>query len=179
MGSLNTHNMHTLCGTVLRTSSPRIRNYTDNDGETGTGGNFRLAHAASRHIHTAQLITQEHKLQDSSKVPSDQFNVQFRLQHGSPTHGHIPAADAHHFIFFQVQPANQQSTITSANLCHKNVGRPWFTEIIVTRFQPFVSVHNARFHPEGYTNDNGSNQSYQNNIITPSNIQYLKLHVCN
>jgi hypothetical protein len=88
MGSLNTHNMHTLCGTVLRTSLPRIRNYADNDGETGTGGNFRLAHAASRHIHTAQLITQEHKLHDSSKVPSDQFNMQFRLQRGSPTHGH-------------------------------------------------------------------------------------------
>jgi hypothetical protein len=40
MGSLNTHNIHTLLGTVLRTSSIRIRNYTDGNGETATGGNF-------------------------------------------------------------------------------------------------------------------------------------------
>jgi hypothetical protein len=37
MGNLNANNMHTLFGTVLRTSSTRIRNYTDSDGETGTG----------------------------------------------------------------------------------------------------------------------------------------------
>jgi len=39
--------MHTLCGTVLRTSSPRIRNYADSDGGIGTGGNFQLSHAHS------------------------------------------------------------------------------------------------------------------------------------
>jgi len=53
MGSLNTHNVNTLRGTVLRTSSPRIRNYADTDGETGTGGNFRVSHAAPRQIRTA------------------------------------------------------------------------------------------------------------------------------
>jgi len=91
--------MHTLCGRVLRTSSPRIRNYADNDEETGTGGTFPLAHPASLHIHTAQVITQEHKLYDSSKVPSDQFNVQFRLQLGSPTCGHKPAGGPSLYIF--------------------------------------------------------------------------------
>jgi len=57
MGSLNTHNMNTLHGTLLRTSSRRIWNYADSDGETGTGGNFRLSHAAALHIRTAQVIT--------------------------------------------------------------------------------------------------------------------------
>jgi len=50
--------MNTLRGTVLRTSSPRIRSYADSDGKTGTGGNFQPSHAASRHIPTAQVITQ-------------------------------------------------------------------------------------------------------------------------
>jgi len=65
MGSLNTHNMKTLCGTVLRTSSPRIWNYTHSDGETEAGGNFQLSHAAPWHICTAQVITQPQKLHDS------------------------------------------------------------------------------------------------------------------
>ena len=102
MGSLNTHNMNTLRGTVLRTSPPRIRNYADSDGETGTGGNFRLSRATPRHICSAQVKTQQQKLHDSCNIPSDRFNVQFRLRHGSPTRGHKPAGDAHHFKFFHV-----------------------------------------------------------------------------
>jgi len=43
---------------VLRTSSPRIRNYTDSDGKTGTGGNFQPSHAAPNHICMAQVIIQ-------------------------------------------------------------------------------------------------------------------------
>jgi len=113
----------------------------------------RLEQVEIFNLHTAQVITQEHKLHDNSKVPCDRFNVQFRLQRGSPNRGHKKAADTHHFIFFHVQPANQQPTITSADLCHKNVGRPWFTETRVTRFQPFLSVHNARFHSECHTNE--------------------------
>jgi hypothetical protein len=58
MGSLNMHNMNTLRGTVLRTISPRIWNYTDSDGETETGRNFRLPHATPQHIHVAHVITQ-------------------------------------------------------------------------------------------------------------------------
>ena len=98
MGSLNTHNMNTLCGTVLRTSFHTIKNYTDSDGESGTGGNFRLSHATPRLIRMVHIVTQQ-KLHDSCNVASDQFNVQFRLWHGSPTHGHNPAGDAHHFFF--------------------------------------------------------------------------------
>jgi len=49
--------MHTLCGTVLRTSSRRIRNYADSDGETATGGNFLLSYGAPRNIRTVQVIT--------------------------------------------------------------------------------------------------------------------------
>jgi len=33
-GQANMQNMNTLYGTVLRTSSPRIQNYADSDGET-------------------------------------------------------------------------------------------------------------------------------------------------
>jgi hypothetical protein len=54
--------MHILCGTVLRTSSPRIRNYADRDGETGTRGNFRLSTAGPRYIRTANVITQPQEL---------------------------------------------------------------------------------------------------------------------
>jgi len=39
-----------------------IWNYSNNDGETGTGGNFRLSTAGPRHIRTAHVITQPHKL---------------------------------------------------------------------------------------------------------------------
>ena len=78
MGSLNTHNTNTLRGTVLRTSSPRFWNYADSDGENGTGGYFRLSHAAPWHIRTAQVITQQQKLHDNCNIPSDRFNMQFR-----------------------------------------------------------------------------------------------------
>jgi len=45
--------MHTLCGTVLRTSLFIIRNYADSEAETGTGGNFRLSIVAPQHIRMA------------------------------------------------------------------------------------------------------------------------------
>ena len=114
--------------------------------ETGTGGNFLLSLAAPWHIRTAQVITQEQKLHDSCNVPSDQFNVQFCLQHGSPTRGHKPAGDPHRFIFFHVRHMNQQPTITGVDLSNKNVGCPWFTVTRVIRYQPFLLVHNAWFH---------------------------------
>jgi len=56
------HNMHTLCGTVLRTNCYIIRNYADSNGETGTGRNFRLSHAVPRHSRTAQVITKPQKI---------------------------------------------------------------------------------------------------------------------
>ena len=62
MGCLNMRIMYTLCGIMLRTSSPRFRKYADGDGETGTGGNFRLSYALPRYIRTAQVITQPQKL---------------------------------------------------------------------------------------------------------------------
>jgi hypothetical protein len=101
----------------------------------------------------------------------------FHLHHEPPTRVHRPAGDAHHFLFFYVRPANQQPTITGEDLCHKNVGRPWFTKTRVTGYQLFVSVHNDRFHSERYTNDKGSNKTRENNIIPPTNTQYLKIHV--
>jgi hypothetical protein len=73
---------------------------------------------------------------------------------------------------------NQQPTITGVDLCHKNVGRPWFTETRVIPYQPFVLVHNNRFHSECYTNDKGCNKTCENNI-PPMDIQYLKIHVRN
>ena len=102
-----------------------------------------------------------------------------RLLHGSPTHGHNPAADDHHSLFFHVRSPNQQPTITGVYLCHKNVGRPWFTETRVITYQPFALVHNDRFHSECYTNDKGSNQTCENNIMPPTDIQHLNIHVRN
>jgi hypothetical protein len=161
---------------VLRTSSPRIRNYADSDGETG---NFGLSHAAPWHICAAQVITQQQKLHDSCNVPSDWFNVQFHLRHRSPTCEHKPPSDTHHFIFFHVRPTNQQPTITGVDLCHKNVGCPWFTETCVIQNQPFVLVHNTQFHSECYTSDKSCNKTCENNIIPPTKIKYLKIHVRN
>ena len=54
--------MHTLCGTVLRTSSIRIRNYADSDAETGTDGNFWLSYSAPRNIRTGKVMTLPQKL---------------------------------------------------------------------------------------------------------------------
>jgi hypothetical protein len=147
------------------------------DGETGTGGNFWISCAASQHICTAQVIT-KHKLHVSCNVPRNRLKVKFRLRHGSPTCGHKPA-DAHHFIFFHMRPTNQQPTIRGVDFSHKNIGRPWFTETRVIRYQPFVSVHNAPFHSECNTNDKSSNNICENIIIPPTNIQYLKINVRN
>ena len=80
MGSLNMHNMNTLHGTVQRTSSPTIRNYADNDGKTGTGGNFRPSHTAPCHICTAQVIKQQQKLHDSCNI-TPSTNIQYLKIH--------------------------------------------------------------------------------------------------
>jgi len=77
MGNYNTHNMNTLHITMLRTSTPKIRNYADRDGKIGTGGNFRRSHAPPCHISTAQVITQLQKVHDSFNVQSDWFNMQY------------------------------------------------------------------------------------------------------
>jgi hypothetical protein len=145
--------------------------------ETGIGGNFLISHGAPWHIRMAQDITQQKKLHESCNVTSDRFNMQFRLWHGSPNCKHKPAGDAHHFTFFHVPPSNQEPKIMGVDLCHKNVGRPRFTETPVIWYQPFVLLHNARFHSECYTSDKGSNKTCENNTIPPTNIQYLKIHV--
>ena len=44
-----------------------------------------------------------------------------RLLHGSLTHGHNPAGDDHHSLFFHMRSSNQQPTITGVYLCHKTV----------------------------------------------------------
>jgi hypothetical protein len=128
---------------------------------------------------TVRRQQQQHKLHDSCNLPSDQFNVQFCLRHGSPTHSHNPAGDKHHFLFFHVRPTNQQPTITGVDLYHKIVGHPWFTETRVIPYQPFVLVHNDRFNSERYRNDKGTNQTCKNNIMPPTHIQHLNIHVRN
>jgi hypothetical protein len=132
--------MHTLCGTVLRTRSRRIRNYADSDGETGTGGNFPLSHAAPRHIRTAQVITQPQKLHSQLLGPvtavmyqvtglTCSFVYGMGLQPAGIIHNNL-TGDAHHLLFFHMPPANQP-TITGVDLCHKKAGRPCFTETCV------------------------------------------------
>jgi hypothetical protein len=180
--------MHTLCGTVLRASSPKIRNYTDSDGETGTGGNFRRSHAAPRHIRMAHVITQPQILHSQllGLATAVMYQVtgltctfvySMGLQPAGIIHNNL-AGDTHNLLIFHLRPANQP-TITGVELCHKKARRPWFTTTRVIRYQPFVSVHNAPFHSECYTIDNGSNKTYKNNTILLTNIHYLKIHVRN
>jgi hypothetical protein len=83
-----------------------------------------------------------------------------------------------HLLCFQMRPANQPA-ITGVDLCHKKAGRPWFTETRVIRYEPFISVHNATFRSGCYVIDKGSNKTCENNIILPTNIHYLKIHVRN
>ena len=125
---------------------------------------------------TVRRQQEQHKLHDSCNLPSDRFNVQFCLRHGSATHGHNPACDKHNFLFFHVQPANQQPTITGVDLCHKNVRRPWFTETRVIRYQPFALLYNDRFNSECYKNDKGTKQTCENNIMPPTDIQHLNIN---
>jgi hypothetical protein len=181
------HNIHT-CGTVLRTTSPRIRNYADSDGETGTGGNFPLSHAAPRHICMAQVITQPYKLQSQlvrlvTAVMYQVTNLMCSLvysmspQHAGIIHNNV-AGTARNLLIFRVRPMNQP-TIMGVDLCHKRFWCPWFTETRVIRYKPFVSVRNAPFHSERYTINKGSNKTCESNIILPTNIQNLKIHVRN
>jgi hypothetical protein len=138
--------MHTLCGTVLGTSSTRIRNYADSDGETGTGGNFLLSHAAPRHIGTAQVITRPQKLHSQllGLVTAVMYQVTgltcsfvygMGLQPADIIHNNL-IGDPHHLLFFHVRSPNQP-TITGVDLCHKKVRGSWFTETRVIRHQPF------------------------------------------
>jgi hypothetical protein len=99
------------------------------------------------------------------------------LQPADINHNNL-AGYGHHFLFFHVRLANQP-TIPGVDLCHKTIGRPWFTETRDIRYQPLVLVHNARFHSECYTIDKDSNKTCENNIILPTNIAYLEIHVRN
>jgi hypothetical protein len=95
---------------VLRTGSTRIRNYADSDGETGTGGNFPLSHAAPRRIRTAQVVAQPHKLHSQlvGLVTAMMYQVtgltsSFVYGRGIQPTGIINnnfASDAHHLLIF-------------------------------------------------------------------------------
>jgi hypothetical protein len=138
--------MHT-CGTVLRTSSTRILNYSDSVGDWNRWKFSTFTCRATTHSYAASYNTATETtftisvVRDSRNVPSDRFNVQFRLRHGAPTLGIIHnnlAGDVHYLLFSHVRPANQ-STKTGVDLCHKKVGRRWFTETRVIRYKQFIS----------------------------------------
>jgi hypothetical protein len=126
--------MHTVCGTVLRTSSTRIRNYADSGGETGTGRNFSTftcsatAHSYGVRYNTATETTLTISgAPDSCNVPVDRFNVQFSLgmglQPAAIIHNNL-VGDEHH-LFYHVGLPNQPTT--DVDLCNKKVERPRFT----------------------------------------------------
>ena len=85
------------------------------------------------------------------------------LQPAGIIHNNL-AGDTSNLLFFCVQPTNQP-TRKGVGCCHKKVGRPWFTETRVIQYQPFVSVHNNRFHSKCYTNDMAATNTCENNII--------------
>ena len=171
MGNLNTHNMNTPLGTVLRTSSPRIWNYADSDGETEAGGNFRISLAAPPQIRTAQVITQE-KLHDCCNVPSDWFNVYFRLWHGSPTPG-IKQLVMHITLCCSTCDPQKEVWIFAIKTFN-TLGSLRHVSFDINLSYQFITPHSI-------LNDKGkgSNKTCENNIIPPTNIQYIKIHVRN
>jgi len=86
------HNMHLLCGTLLRTSYPRIRNYADKrwrDWDRWKFSTFNCrttAHSyGARYTTTTETTFTISGARDSCNVPSDRFNVKFRLRWASST----------------------------------------------------------------------------------------------
>jgi hypothetical protein len=176
--------MHTVCGTVLRTSSTRIRNYTDSDGQTGTGRKSPLSLAAPQHIRIAQVITQPQKLHSKLVVLvkavsyrvtglTCSFVYGMGVQHAVIIHNNL-AGDTHPSLFFHMRPANEP-TQTGADHNHKNVGRPWFTKHVLFDTNHSVSVHNAPFHSQCHTTHKRTNKTCHNHITYPINIHYLTL----
>jgi hypothetical protein len=156
--------MHTVCGTVLRTSSTTIRNYVDSDGDW----NWWKSQRKKLHSHILGLVT---GVMYRVTGLTWSFVYGMDLQPACITYNNL-AGDAHHL------PPNQP-TITNVDLCHKKFGRPRFTETRAIKYQPSVSVHNAPFHPQCHTTHKRTNKTCQNNITLPTNIQYLKIHVRN
>jgi hypothetical protein len=89
---------------------------------------------------------------------------------------HSNLASDTHILIFKMRLANQLK-ITGVDLCLKKFGRIRFTETHAIRYQPSVSVHNAKFPSQCHTTHKGSNKIYYNNITLPTNIRYLKTHV--
>ena len=145
------HNIHTLRGRVLRTSYFIIVNYADSEGESGIGGNFRLSHAAPRHIRTAHVISHPQKLHSQlvGLVTAVMYQVAslicslvygMGLQTAEVIHSNL--AGHAHLLFLHVRHANQP-TIMGVYLDHKKVGRPWLTETRVNQYQPCASFYYA------------------------------------
>ena len=165
MGSLNTQNMNTLHGTVLRTISPEfiftltvmeiletVEIFDLNLPRHATIVRCKLKHT-NRNYMTAVMY------QATRLTCNFIYGMCFQ-----PT-GIIQLVTHINFYFSTCEPAETN------NLCHKNDGRPWFTETRATPYQPFVLIHNAQFHSECYRNDKGSKQICENNVIPSTNIQ--------
>ena len=107
--------MHTVCGTVLTASYPRIQNYADSDGETGTAGNSPLSQATPQHIRTAQVITQPQILHSqllgvmrAVKYQVIGLTCCFIYAMGLQPAGiiHTNLAGDTHLLFFHIRPPN-------------------------------------------------------------------------
>ena len=123
--------MNTLRGTVLRTSYHKIKNYTDSVGETGTGGNFfHMPHHGTFVRRTLQHNT-NYMTVVMYKVTglTCTFVYSMSLQPAG-----INQLVTHTTLYFSTR--DQQPTIMGVDLCHKNVGHPWFSKTRVTWYQP-------------------------------------------
>jgi hypothetical protein len=68
---------------VLRTSTPRIRNYSESDGRSGTNGNFTLLPSPNAHSYGARYdrkYIHNYRVPDHCTVPNTQLNVQICLR---------------------------------------------------------------------------------------------------
>jgi hypothetical protein len=170
--------MYTLCGTVLRTSYSRIRNYADRDGEPGTLGNFRLSTAGLRQISTAHFITQPQKLHSQlvGLVTAVMYQVAgltcsfvngMGLRAADVIHNNL-TGDAQHF---------SPPPLATHQPDHNNGHGPLRYKSLDA--QTFLSVHNSRLHSARYTTGNSYNKTLVNNSFLLTNIQYLNVHALN
>jgi hypothetical protein len=139
--------MHTVCVTVLRTSS------TDSDGETGTGGNVPLSHDSPQHIRMAQVTTQPQKLHTQLvglitavmcqlTGGTRSFVYSMGLQPPGIIYNNL---DGDTNLFFHALPPNQ-SIITGVDLCQEKVGPAQFTKHVpldTNHLYQFITPHST------------------------------------
>ena len=104
-----------------------------------------------------------HKLTPPDTTPTDTATIRL-----APIHLRV----ARMVLWVFIWTCESSPTATHSAVSERSV--PLFYSVA-----PFALVHTDRFHSECYTNDKGSNQTCENNIMPPTDIQHLNIHVRN